>query len=619
MPQPRPQARLLRRGLSIAALLCSTAAALRAESAPDSPFFVYTDPVPVSSTSDGGLPLAVGVHAIQVIRSNRTHPELNGGLSDTYRHQPMLAWWKGKFYLEFLSCPVGEEQGEGRTSLTTSVDGVHWAAPRVIFPPFALPNGTMSLTHQRMGFYTAPDGRLLVLAFYGKAPKPNDGTGIGRAVREIHEDGTLGPIYFIRFNAKQPFPGFRPPYPFFTDSPDAGFVAACRALLADKLKTAQWWEEDQLDDSGFYRVRGKALSYARRPDGSVLGMFKDALVSVTRDNGRTWAVKQFGVNLPSNASKYGVERTGDGRYAVFLNPTNRLRYPLAVMTGADCIHFSNLLTVVGETPPRRFEGAFKNLGPQYVRVIAEGNGVPPGSAHATWIAFSMNKEDIWVARVPVPITGVVNGPVHDTFEQDPVGSLPSGWNVYSPLWAPVRVVETPGATGTVNHALELKDRDPYDYARAIRVFPRTHGLHLAFRVLAKQASGRLEIELSDDHDNRPLLIAFGKDGHLWTRPEGVWTDNGPYPVGRWISFSYDLSANPRIDRGHLLIDGHLAIPKAIGPVEAAPTVDRLSFRTGRRRLCAVGGPDLPGADDKVAASAFLIDDVSIVPVPAPAP
>jgi len=63
-----------------------------------------------------------------------------------------------------------------------------------------IPAGTPSVMHQRMGFYVAPDGRLLTLAFYGYSPTPrigpNNGQGLGRVVREIREDGSLGPIYF---------------------------------------------------------------------------------------------------------------------------------------------------------------------------------------------------------------------------------------------------------------------------------------------------------------------------------------------------------------------------------------------------------------------------------------
>lgn len=581
--------------------------------APATPPLTYTGAARAESTADGDLPLAVGVHNIQVFRANRTHPTHADGLGHTYLHQPMLAWWRGRFYLEYLSGPVNEHDHPTVTSLTTSTDGLAWTAPRVIFPAFALPDGTQTIAHQRMGFYTAPDGRLLVLSYYGKPPSPNDGDGIGRAVREIHADGSLGPIYFIRLTTHCGYAGFTPPYPLYTASPDRGFVAACEALLADQIVTAQWWEEDQLDESGFYRIKGKALSSVTRPDGSVLGIWKNALVATTTDRGRTWTEKQFAANLPVNASKYALTRTGDGRYALFLNPTNRLRFPLAVLTSTDAEHFDGLLTVHGETPDLRFAGGFKNLGPQYVRVIAEGNGTPPDHATAQWITYSVNKEDIWVSRVPVPITGTATGPVRDDFESTAIGALPADWNLYSPLWAPVRVGAAQDAAGRPTHALELRDRDPCDYARAIRVFPATHGLKASFKVLARQTTARLEIELSDARNRRPFLFAFGEDGHLWACHEGVWTDNGPYTAGEWITFDYDIAPKPGSDRGDLLLNGRPATPRSLGPTEAAATVERLSFRTGAQRLRPFGGRDVPGADTPVAEAVFLIDDVALTP------
>ena len=113
----------------------------------------------------------------------------------------MLCYWNGMFHLEYLTDPVGEHIPPGQTMLTDSPDGYQWSRPRVAFPPFK-PEGENDVTvsHQRMGFYVAPNGRLLVLSFYGRVPRPNDGRGIGRAVREVHKDGTLGPIHFIRYN-----------------------------------------------------------------------------------------------------------------------------------------------------------------------------------------------------------------------------------------------------------------------------------------------------------------------------------------------------------------------------------------------------------------------------------
>ncbi len=606
----------------------------------------FTGSLDVAPTADGGLRPVVGVQNIQVYRANRISPKHASGLTDTYTHAPMLAYWSGRFWLEYLSGKKNEHDNPTATSLTSSADGVTWDAPRVVFPAFALPDGSQTIAHQRMGFYVAPDpldklgagGRLLVLSFYGKHPAPNDGDGIGRAVREVAPNGVFGPIYFLRLNAKSAFPDFKPPYPLYTASPDRGFVAACEALLADKLMTAQWWEEEQLDDSGFYRVRGKALSYVTRPDGSVLGIWKNRLVATTTDRGETWTPTTFAGNMPNNGSKYWLQRTADGRYGLVLNPTNRNRYPLAIMTSPDSAEFSNLWTIHAELPDQRFGGYLKNMGPQYVRGIVEGNGTPPDAKDAFWLTYSVNKEDIWVARVPVPVTATASGPVHDDFDAAAPGTLPAGWNIYSPLWAPVRVVDTPaspvGASSlatavtpesrasslpqatTGNRVLELRDQDPYDYARAVRVFPATHGVKVSFKVLAQQVNARLEIDLLDGAGLRPVRLAFGEEGRLWACHEAQWLDAGAYTAGQWLTFELEIPADPNADRCTVLVNGKSPLPRPAFFTDPVATVERLSFRTGPHRERGYGGRDLPSADHKAPAAVFLIDDVVIEPVAA---
>ena len=576
------------------------------------PPVVYTGTTQATTTADGGLRPVIGVHNIQVVRSNRTTPYHQDGLVHTYLHAPMLAHWRGHFYLEYLSGPKNEHDNPTATSLTRSTDGLTWEVPRTVFPSFPLPDGTQTIAHQRMGFYVSPDDRLLVLSFFGKHPSPNDGDGIGRAVREVRADGTFGPIYFLRLNAKSAFPGFKPPYPFYTTAPDHGFVAACDALLANKLMTAQWWEEDQLDETGFYRVRGKALSYVTRPDGSVLGIWKNRLVATTTDRGQTWTPTVFAGNMPNNGSKYWLQRTADGRYGLVLNPTNRNRYPLALMTSNDSATFTDLFSVHGELPDQRFGGYLKNIGPQYVRGIVEGNGTPPDAAHAFWLTYSVNKEDIWVARVPTPVAASAAGPVNDDFEPATLGTLPAGWNVYSPLWAPVRVAAA--TAGQPNRALEFRDEDPYDYARAIRVFPATHGVKVSFKIFARQTNARFEIDLLDAAGARPVRLALGEDGRIWACHEGQWMDAGPYKAGQWLTFELEIPRDPNADRCAVLIDGKSPLPRPAFFTDPVATVERLSFRTGAWRDRGFGGRDLPGADNKTPLASFLVDDVVITPL-----
>ncbi|TEB40709.1 six-hairpin glycosidase, partial [Flavobacterium circumlabens] len=54
----------------------------------------------------GQLSPAVGVHATQIMRASREHPEKADGFGWTYNHQPMMAYWNNTFYLHYLSDPT---------------------------------------------------------------------------------------------------------------------------------------------------------------------------------------------------------------------------------------------------------------------------------------------------------------------------------------------------------------------------------------------------------------------------------------------------------------------------------------------------------------------------------
>jgi hypothetical protein len=106
-----------------------------------------------------------------------------------------------------------------------------------------------------------------------------------------------------------------------------------------------------------------------------------------------------------------------------------------------------------------------------------------------------------VSRIPVPIVGEVHAHVDDTFDgMAPNGNI-VGWNIYSPKFAPVRVISSAAVSaaavsaarvqdadggvgsrsenrdgngsGISGNMLQLRDSDPHDFAKAERVFPRT--------------------------------------------------------------------------------------------------------------------------------------------------
>ncbi|UCH36822.1 MAG: hypothetical protein JSV65_16960 [Armatimonadota bacterium] len=569
---------------------------------------------------EGRLRPAIGVANYQTFRANRTHPERAEGHGWTYNHAPMLAYWNDTFYQEYLSNPVDEHIAPGHTLVVTSRDGRNWTRPEVVFPAYEPPPDTPMpegyngyMMHQRMGFYIAPNGRLLVLGFYGHAENPFGPGGIGRVVREAYKDGTYGPIHFIRYSSHGRWNEGNTSYPLYTRSSDAGFVEACEALLADRLMRFQWYDEDR-GPAGFYPLEkaAQALCFYHRKDGKVVALWKWALAALSSDEGESFSKP---VKLPTitiDGAKMWGQRTADGRYAVVYNPTvhSEHRYPLAMATSDDGIIFDDLVLVHGEVPPRRFFGRWKDYGPQYVRGIAEGNGSPPGDA--MWITYSMNKEDMWVSRIPVPVRYAVDGPVADTFDDMETGGHVRDWNIYSPLWAPVRVVEFPSVS---DKSLELRDEDPHDYARAVRVFQEGTRAEISCRVLARQwATGMLDIEVMDRYGNRPVRLRFGGDGRISAVDGNASLDLQAYEAERWYTVDITVDAAPF---GHysVSIDGREVLSEA-ALAEAVRSVERLSFRTGPYRDEPTRQTDneaphspLPGADEPAPLAVYNIGEV----------
>ncbi|WP_208419947.1 sialidase family protein [Paraflavitalea devenefica] len=566
---------------------------------------------------DGRLPLAMGVHNIQVVRAHRDLKEARHSFGWTYNHAPMLAYWNNTFYLEYLSNPVGEHVPPGQTLLVTSKDGYRWSDPVIIFPPYKVPDGfkkperkgvannLYAVMHQRMGFYTAFNKKLLALAYYGIAmdnkDDPNDGNGIGRVVREIKADGSYGPIYFIRYN--HDFNEKNSTYPFYKSSKDKAFVAACDELLSKPLMMQQWNEEaDRNDPLIPVKKEYKALSFYHLPDGRAVGLWKHALTSISTNDGKSWLYNPLRAPgfVNSNAKIWG-QRTSDGKYATVYNPSE-FRWPLALSLSDDGLHYNNLLLVNGEISPMRYGGNYKSYGPQYVRGIQEGDGIPPDGK--LWVTYSMNKEDIWIASVPVPVRDKETKAVEETFAQLPAGEELQYWNIYSPVWAPVSVEQT-----IAGEALVLKDGDAHDYARAERLLPAAAKMQLEFSVTPTQANhGQLDIELQDALGEAGVRFTFGADSTLQSKSGARYRTLLKYTPGTTYHIRVNINTAARMYT--MNINGKDINPQLLfAPLH---TVERIVFRTGEvRRFPTPDTPadnftDLPDAGKRVPEAVYSI-------------
>ena len=118
----------------------------------------------------------------------------------------------------------------------------------------------------------------------------------------------------------------------------------------------------------------------------------------------------------------------------------------------------------------------------------------------------MNKEDMWVAHIPVPVQTEAHSHADGTeFRVGEISDLAT-WNIYSPVMAPV----------SLNDGwLTLSDSDPFDYARVERKIPATKELKVSFDLKAGQSShGLLQIEFLDAHGTACSRIELTDEGQI---------------------------------------------------------------------------------------------------------
>ena len=558
---------------------------------------------------DGGLQPTIGVHNIQTMRGEKPW---------TYNHQPMMAYWNGKFYMHYLTDPRHEHEAPGKTMLQTSEDGYSWTQPVDLFPEYNVPEGfckegstlppahnLKAVMHQRVGWYVAPNGKLIAIGYYGicqtMKDDPNDGNGIGRVVREIKKDGTFGPIYFIHYN--HGFSEKNTDYPFYKKDKDKNFVKAVDALIADPMQRMQWAEEsDRGDEILPFKSPLKAFSGYTLPDGRKVGLWKHALTSISADGGNTWrepAYRAPGL-VNSNAKIWG-QRLSDGSYATVYNPAE-YRWPLAISLSSDGLDYNTLSLVHGDVMPLRHGGQFKSYGPQYVRGIQEGNGTPK-DGHL-WVTYSTNKEDMWVSRIAVPVRLNATSHANGGFSQYKTLADMTDWNLYMPSLCRILLK---------NGWLNLYDCDPYDYAKAERVIPATKELEVEFDLMMDQDDkGEFDIEFMDNGGNVCSRIVVDSAGAVRVKGGARYgTLVKKYEMGVEYHIKALLSTSQH--RAVYFVNGKKVSERQFDtPVEA---ITRIVFRTGKiftepnNETPADQDFDMPRADELDPAAGYHIANV----------
>jgi hypothetical protein len=84
------------------------------------------------------------------------------------------------------------------------------------------------------------------------------------------------------------------------------------------------------------------------------------------------------------------------------------------------------------------------------------------------------------------------------------------WNIYSPAWAKVGVEKHHD-----QKCLSLQDKDEFDYAMAVRLFPPSEIVKVEFKVeVGQNDHGALYFELQNEKNTAAMRLVFDSDGTL---------------------------------------------------------------------------------------------------------
>jgi hypothetical protein len=321
-------------------------------------------------------------------------------------------------------------------------EGESWSDVITLFPPLA-PNEPGSRENRGNPFQTSQgfielDGRLYAVTCVDKALgqpvyrfNEVSRSRVGLLAREVRKDASLGSIFWLSDKAPPPEPGY-PAYPVG----DPRLVAKIHAYFQQPanlpqllFKPRQWPDSaDQhrmTEPAQPWRLDNGAWVRLWRNQGSVHAQTRPEIeasrprrhyASFSFDDGGTWTAP-IRTNFPDTGARANAGRLPDGQYYVINNPlpmSSRQggRAILAISLSRDGLLFDRMAVIRFAAPPQRYEGAAKGAnGYMYPHSLVVGKNL--------WVIYSINKEDIEIARIPLAELYKIDTTVHSPVEPRP--------------------------------------------------------------------------------------------------------------------------------------------------------------------------------------------------------
>ena len=342
----------------------------------------------------------------------------------TFNHHGYLAHYQGVLFACWDSQARDENtSGQHGMFCYSTDDGRKWSDPRPLFPPLA-ENVPASETKEPKPFQTSQGFTEIESQLYAveivdrslreKVYRYNEVSRerIGWLARQVRPDGTLGDIFWLSDTAPEPEPGF-PAYP----AGDRSLVAKFNTHFQEPANLPQlvFGPRAHPDSDDDHRMTEPTPTWLLR-SGTWVRLYRDAgsihaktkreveasksrrnYSAFSFDNGRTWTTPTR-TSFPDSCARSNAGRLPDGQYYVINNvlpmsPKKGGRSLLAISLSRDGLQFDRSVVLRFVAPQQRHEGKAKSIGYQYPHSVVVGK--------ALWVIYSVNKEDIEVARIPL--------------------------------------------------------------------------------------------------------------------------------------------------------------------------------------------------------------------------
>ena len=341
---------------------------------------------------DQAEPATLGLNLI-----SGEHTLLYQAIDHQYRfcHHPSLSVFNGRLFCCWSNGLMGEDEPAQRIMISSTFDGHTWSKPDVLASSDE-PNAALVAS----GFYVTDDALICYFSTtYGdnfhedvhlNAISSSDGHSWGDPVRITSGFFIEGPRELA--NGRLLLGG---EYGGERRSVEG---LRMRLLYSDESDGLSGWQEASVVPDNPDDFQYTEPNLAIRPDGVPVIGFRSQeghlFSSTTDDNGATWSSPRR-TNFPDSTSRFFFRRLPDGAMIMINNPSARQydRRVLAISISDDGVKFNRSMALRHDPTRQGFGGERKVDGWQYPNALVWNEML--------MVAYSINKEDIAVARIPV--------------------------------------------------------------------------------------------------------------------------------------------------------------------------------------------------------------------------